>query len=407
MMKNQVAITRIKEEDVKSAVFNALDLIGAKALFTSSVKVVLIKPNLLLPKEPKKAATTHPDVLKAVIQWVKQFSPKKIIVGESSGTFRRGTTDKAFKISGLADVCEEEGVDWTAFEKTERKTYSIKNPLVLSELTSSVLLEEADIIINIPKIKTHGQCLLTCSIKNMFGTAILGNKVRIHAQFSTKERFHSALVDIYSVSKPQLTVIDAYYCQEGNGPSAGDVVKLDLILAGFDPVALDTVACKLIGFNPDKVLHIRKAREKGLGSNDFKIIGESIESVKRKFKKPRSYPVSFPLPKFLAVYVGKVIFRPTISFKMDKCILCGTCWQNCPVNAINPPKTLGKGLSLPKWKKGRCITCYCCAELCPQDAVDFKIMPYKNFLFSWLSVIASIISIGFVGMFLTILFLCI
>ncbi|MBN1803565.1 MAG: DUF362 domain-containing protein [Candidatus Lokiarchaeota archaeon] len=404
MIKNQVAITKIKGEDVKKAVFDSLELIDAKILFDASEKVVLIKPNLLLPKKPEKAATTHPDILRAVIQWVNQFSPKRIIVGESSGTFRRGMTDRAFQVSGLAKVCEQEGVEWTAFEKTKRKTYPIQDPLVLSELTSSVLLEQADIIINLPKIKTHGQCLLTCSIKNMFGTAILGNKARTHAQFPLKERFHSALVDIYSVSQPQLTVVDGYYCQEGNGPSAGEVVKLDLVLAGFDPVGLDTVVCKIIGFNPNRVLYIQKAREKGLGTIDFKVVGESIENVKRKFKKPRSYPISAPLPKFLARYVGKIVFRSTIKFKKDKCVLCGTCWQNCPVNAIIPPKIAIIGKNKPKREKKKCITCYCCAELCPHNAIDFKIMPYKNFLFSWLSIIATIGSLGIVGLFWLILF---
>ncbi|MFX1237755.1 MAG: DUF362 domain-containing protein [Promethearchaeota archaeon] len=398
MNENRIGITKIKQNDVKSAVFHALDLIDAKNIFMNTNLTILLKPNILLAKTPEKAATTHPEVLRSVIEWVKQHNPKRIVVGESSGTFKRGATEKAFLKSGLAKVCEEESVEWTPFEKTERRTYKIKDPLVLEEITSSILLEEADIIINIPKIKTHGQCLLTCTIKNMFGTLILGNKARIHAQFPSKDRFNSALVDIYSVSKPQLTVIDGYYCQEGNGPSAGDVVKMNLIIAGRDPVALDTVVCNVIGFNPNDVRHIIKAEEKGLGKKEFKIVGESIESVKKSFKRPRTLPVGAPLPKFLAKYVGNVVFRSTISFDGSKCVLCSTCWKNCPVHAIEPPKVLKQVKNTPNWNRKKCITCYCCAELCPHDAVDFKINIIKNVLFSWLSILGLIIVLGIIGL---------
>ncbi|MHA1273139.1 MAG: DUF362 domain-containing protein, partial [Promethearchaeota archaeon] len=297
MTSNQIAIQKIVNDDVESAVFQALELINAANLFKKPNLKILIKPNILLGKEPERAATTHPEVLKAVIKWLKQFNPKRIIVAESSGTFKRGATLEAFEKSGIKDVCEKFDVEWVPFEKTERKTYKVPNPLVLNEITASTLLDEVDIIINLPKIKTHGQCLLTCCIKNMFGTLILGNKARIHAQFPKKEIFNAALADIYSVSNPQLTIVDGYLCQEGNGPSAGDVIKLDIIIAGYDPVALDTTICRIIDFNPDDVYYIKKLQEKGFGSAEFEILGEPIENIKRTFKKPKSHPVSVPLPR--------------------------------------------------------------------------------------------------------------
>lgn len=398
MSSSQVSIVKIVNDDVKKAVFTCLELIGAEALFKKPKLKVLLKPNILLSKEPERAATTHPDVIRAVIQWIKQFSPARIIVGESSGTYKRGATEGAFKGSGIQRVCEEEGVDFTSFASTKRKTYQVENPLVLDEIVASELLEEVDLIVNLPKIKTHGQCLMTCSIKNMFGTLILGNKARTHAQFPTRDRFHAALADIYSVSKPQLTVIDGYLCQEGKGPSAGDVVKMDIILAGYDPVALDTTVCNIIGFRPEEVLHIDKAMKKGLGVPDCEILGESIESVKRKFKKPKTGMISLPLPDSVAEYVGKVIFRSTIKFDKSKCVLCGTCWKNCPVDAIQPPKEMIKSTYTPLWDKDKCIACYCCAELCPYEAVDFKMNFIKNAITSWIGVILVIILGGFIGL---------
>ena len=403
MKEKVLGITRIVNDNIKEAVFNTLELINAKSLFDKPNLKVLLKPNILGAKEPERAVTTHPEVIRAVIQWVKQFSPRKIIVAESSGTHKRGATDEAFKESKIQEICESEKVEWVSFEKTQRKTYAIKNPLVLNEVVASDLIEDIDICINLPKIKTHGQCILTCCIKNMFGTLILGNKAQMHAKFPTKQRFGAALADIYSVLNPQLTIIDGFLCQEGQGPSAGDIVKLDLIIAGFDPVALDTAVCKIIDFNPKEIPYIMKAEQKGLGStnlSEFKILGESINSVKRKFKKPKTHMISLPLPRFMAEYVGNVLFKSTIRFNLNKCTLCGTCWKNCPVGAITPPKVLNQSQFIPIWNKKICISCYCCAELCPQEAVDSKMNFIKNVFTSWL----GLAFLGVVVLFIFVIF---
>jgi uncharacterized protein (DUF362 family) len=381
MNNNKIAITKIVNNNVRRAVFDALDLIDAKSLFSKPKMKVLLKPNLLQPKDPKYAVTTHPDVFRAVVQWVKKFNPEKIITSESSGTKKRGITDISCEISGIKAVCDEENIEWIPFERTSRKVYQVKNPLVIKEIPSSALLEDVDLIINIPKIKTHGQCLLTCSIKNMFGTLILGLKSKTHKMFPNNMEFNSILVDIYSISQPQLTIIDGFYCQEGNGPSAGDVVKMDIIVAGYDPVALDTTVCNIIDFNPHDVLHITKAEEKGLGTTDLSkinFLGENINLIKRKFKKPEQFEGFLPLPKKFNNILEKLFIFSVVRFEKSKCKLCSVCWKNCPIKAIIPPKSLIQGRSTPKWKRSKCIMCYCCAELCPHEAVDFK----KSFIWS-------------------------
>jgi len=296
-VKTKIAIQRIVSEDVKTAVFIALDNINAQRLMQKEGMTILLKPNLLMGKPPERGVNTHPEVVRATIQWVKRFNPAKIYVCDSAGGAKVGITEKAILDSGIGIVCEEEGAECLPFEKSERKIYKIEDPLELEEISSSKLIEDADLIINIPKIKTHWQCTLTCCIKNMFGTVLLANKAKTHAQAAVLDRFCSELVDIYSVSKPQLTVIDGYICMEGQGPSSGDAVKLDLILAGYDPVALDSVVCKIIGFDPSEVLYLAKAEQKELGSTDLEkveIIGKSIKDVYRKFKRPKLKPISMP-----------------------------------------------------------------------------------------------------------------
>lgn len=400
-LNNQIAITKIENEEIKKAVFEALELIDAKQLFTRAGLTVLLKPNILIAKPPERAATTHPSIVRAVIQWVNQFSPKKIVVAESSGGQAMGTTEKGFKACGIQDVCEEEGVEWTSFEKTPRKVAHVVNPLVLKEFPISTLFDEADIVINLPKIKTHKQCIMTCAIKNMFGTLVLAHKPKTHAQFPKLEDFHASLADIYSVSKPHLTVIDGYLCQEGDGPSAGDVVKLDIVLAGYDPVALDTTVCSIIGVDPKRVMYLDKAESKGLGTKNLAQIvykGVSVDQIRRPFKPPKNMAFSLPIPKFMAEYVGKTVFRTQIHFDIANCKLCATCWKNCPVVAIDPPLKLKIGETVPVWNAKKCITCYCCAELCPHEAIDFKLNIVQNVLRSWLILIPIGALIGVIAL---------
>ncbi|MFX0047369.1 MAG: DUF362 domain-containing protein [Candidatus Hermodarchaeota archaeon] len=398
-VKTKISIQKVENNKVKEAVFRSLESINAQKLFYKEKMVVLLKPNILMGKPAERAVNTHPEVVRAVIQWVKQFNPSKIYVSDSAGGQKPGITETAMKESGIQNICEQEGVICVPFEKTEREIYEVEDALELKEITSSRLIKEADLIINIPKIKTHWQCTLTCCIKNMFGTVLLANKAKTHAQTTTLNRFCSALVDIYSISKPQLTVIDGYYCQEGKGPSSGDVVKLDIILAGYDGVALDSVVCKIIGFEPSEILYLEKAEKKKLGTTDLdniEILGETIESVYRKFKRPKLRPISMPLPKWVADYIGKTIFRAKVKFNREKCKLCSTCWTNCPVNAITPPNELKKG-NVPKWDRKKCITCFCCVELCPHEAVKFKINYIRNAAFSWMG-LGCVIFLGLILM---------
>jgi len=393
-LKKKLTIQKIVEDDVEKAVFDALNAINAKSLMQKQGMKILLKVNLLGAKPPERAVTTHPSVVRAVIRWLKQFNPSKIYVGDSSGGSALNSTALALKASGIQAVCDEEDVIAIPLEKTERRIYPVPNPLILNEIVSTNLLEEVDLIINLPKIKTHSQCTLTCCIKNMFGTIILTKKAEKHARFPAIDQFCSALVDIYSVSKPQLTVVDGFLAMEGNGPGAGDVVNdLKIILAGYDGIALDTLVCKIIGLDPVKVLYIDKGVKKGIGSSnleEFEIVGQSIESVFRPFKIPRLMPVSLRLPRVVAEYISDKIFKSTIKFDMEKCKLCGTCWKNCPVDALTPPENLKIGEYIPIWDKEKCISCYCCAELCPYEAVEFKIHYFRNFLFSWLG-------LGFLG----------
>ena len=162
--KKILSVQKIHNNNVEKAVFDALNSINAESIMTKKDMKILLKPNVLMPKHPNRAVTTHPSVIQAVIHWVKQFSPSKIYVGDSSGVEKKDdeeSTVKALNISGIKEVCAKEGVECIAFDKTKKETYAISNPLILNEIVSTNILNEVDLIINIPKIKTHVGTTLT------------------------------------------------------------------------------------------------------------------------------------------------------------------------------------------------------------------------------------------------------
>ncbi len=398
-MKKVLSLHKIVHEDVQSAVNRVFQDLDAASLFHEGM-VVLLKPNLLGPFPVERAATTHPEVVRSVIRYVKQFHPKQIIVGDSSGGKSPDHTLKALKTSGILRVCEEEGVKALPLEKTERYIYPVPHPLVLKEIASTVLLKDVDIIINLPKIKTHELTYLTCAIKNMFGTVLLVNKAQIHAKFPSMFDFNAALADVYSVSQPQVTIVDGYYAQEGKGPSAGDVVKFNTIVGGFDGVAIDTLVSRLIGLDPQKVIYLEKCVEKGVGSMDltqYTILGDPIEDIFRQFKIKKRFWINLPIPKAWMKKLADRVFQPTIRIDPKKCKICSTCWENCPVDALSPPENRKIGVDVPKWDSKKCIACYCCAELCPHKAIEFNVKFVRNIVTSPFFLIAAFCVLGIIG----------
>ncbi|TFH31269.1 MAG: DUF362 domain-containing protein [Promethearchaeota archaeon] len=396
-----IALQKIKNDDVRSAIFKALEDIGAAKLFPRKGMNVLLKPNILSAKPPERGVTTHPLIVKAVIQWVKQFLPARILVCDSSGGKKSGDTARAMKASGIQAVCDEENAECVPFETSQRSIFQVKNPLALDHFASSSWLTEADVIINLPKIKTHELCKLTCCIKNMFGTILLSNKAQMHTKFPSVDKFSAALVDVYAANTPHLTVVDGYIAMEGYGPAAGDPVDLNLIIAGYDGFAIDHLVCEIIGLDPESIEFLRQGIKAGLGHRDlsqFQIIGETIKSVYRKFKPPMRLPLRVLnfVPKFLLNYVTENLFHAQINFDPKKCTLCGTCWDNCPVEALSPPSIRKRGVTTPEWSKKTCITCYCCSELCPYEAIKFTIPLGRNVLYSRFGATLGILTVAII-----------
>ena len=277
MEKSTVAI--VKGERGHEPVFKALDLIDYKSCL-SGYKRALIKVNFITTKTWDEGATTDPMVVEAIIMKLKDL-PLEIFVVESDATMT--DADKAYVATGMKEMCERNGVEFLNLRYQKDK---VKIPVPDCETLSSItvpriVMESA--VISAAKMKTHMATKVTLGMKNMFGLLPDKFKGKFHMNGISK-----VVVDINTVIKPALTVIDGFVAMEGRGPTDGTPVKMDLIIAGKDVIATDATAARVMGFDPHEISHIRTAAQKGLGNIDnIEIVGSKLEDVKRVFKRSK------------------------------------------------------------------------------------------------------------------------
>jgi uncharacterized protein (DUF362 family) len=273
--KSRVAI--VKGERGHEPVFKALDLIDYESALVG-FKKVLIKVNFITTMTWDTGATTDPIVVEAIIQRLKDL-PVEVYVVESDATMTNA--DKAFKATGMSEMCKQYGIECLNLRHVEdRVKIPISDGECLKCITVPRIVTESAVI-SAAKMKTHMSTKVTLGMKNMFGLLPDKLKIKYHAKGISK-----VVVDINTVLKPALTVIDGFVAMEGKGPTDGTPVKMDLIVAGKDPVATDATGARVMGIDPHEISHIRTAHQKGLGNiNNIEIVGSKLDDVKRLFKR--------------------------------------------------------------------------------------------------------------------------
>jgi uncharacterized protein (DUF362 family)/Pyruvate/2-oxoacid:ferredoxin oxidoreductase delta subunit len=359
----KVAILRCEDYDssnVYETVKRAIDLIGGINTFIKPGMKVLLKPNLLSPRPPEDAVTTHPEVVRAVSRLVRSAGGI-VSLGDAPGGYGKNI-DEILETSGIKRMANEEGIE---IKKFSTPKFIDGFPIALDYL-------ESDFVISIPKFKTHMITVITAAVKNMFGTVVGPHKTECHSRAPREEDFSKIIAKVYSISKPHLTVLDGIAVMEGDGPSAGITRKMNLIMAGPDAVAIDACVAKIMGLEPLKVLVIKEVSVMGLGESDLtriEIVGDSIEDfIAKDFKLPRTTPLKF-IPKGVINMIAALIkFKPYIDIGL--CKRCNLCKVSCPVDCI----TIAKDYCEIDYKK--CVKCLCCHEVCPYKAICIK----RNFL---------------------------
>ena len=259
--------------DPQDMTVNALEMIAAHEVL-SKEKPVLIKPNYINARHPSTGITTDSRVIEGVAMFLRQHHVKDVVIGEGSGF---ADTFKAFQVAGVDVVAQKWNTRLVDLNKDEFVEVKPANPLALKKVKIARTVLESTII-SVPKLKPHRLAHVTLSLKNMMGAVT--PKGSIHHPLSEK------IVDLASIIKPSVAVIDGIIAGEGH-ENSGNPVEMNLIIAGTDPVAVDAVGAAVMCIRPEKVKHLRLAEERGLGIRDLRqitILGEPIEKVKKKFK---------------------------------------------------------------------------------------------------------------------------
>lgn len=389
MEKSKVAIVKCDSYDyplVEEAVRTGISLVGGIEKFVRAGEKIVMKPNVLWGSEPERCIVTHFTVFRAVAK-ILQEQNVKLRYGDSPGGPLAAST--AMKKPGFQAVAEEFGIEFVDFDHGQNVSFPDGVSAKVLTIANGIL--SSDGVISLPKLKAHGLTRITGAVKNQFGCVPGMRKGEYHAQYPDVYDFSKLLVDITSFIRPRLYVMDAIIAMEGNGPQSGDPKKLGCILVSSDPVALDTVACKIVDLDPDFVPPLLFGNEFGLGVNNLdniEIVGEKIGSVQDKsFVVVRKPPAPLPKKRFLAELRRRLVPRPVIDIK--KCIVCKRCIQVCPVD----PKAVFEksGKKTPQYDYNQCIRCFCCHEMCPAKAIQIKepflrkLLPFASYLALFLS----------------------
>jgi uncharacterized protein (DUF362 family)/ferredoxin len=362
---NLVSLTRCDNYDlsrVRAAITQLLAPLGGMSSFVSPGERILLKPNMLSVKSPEQAVTTHPAVVRVVAELVREAGGV-VQIGDSPGI---GGFQRVADKSGIARAAKDSGAELVEFSAT----VDLAGSGTFRRITLAREYWEADKIINLPKLKTHEMMTMTCAVKNLFGAVVGAEKAGWHLKAgASREQFARLLLEIYLLKKPVLNIVDAIVAMEGNGPGSGDPLQVGALMAGVNPVAIDTVAGRLAGI-PGELLPIEhEARRMGLAGTaweELEISGDPLDCFpSHPFRLPSGLDTQFGLPKFLSTLLKHQLTAFPIADR-ESCILCGICRDACPPGAI---EIKNSALIV---NQERCIRCWCCRELCPHDAMQVR-----------------------------------
>ncbi len=250
-----------EQDNVKNAIKKSLDLIGGLSKFVKPGNTVLLKVNAIIGFPAERAATTHPAVVRAMAELVKEAGGVPLI-GDSSGAF--GFTGQSLEMCGIAKAARDAGAKLVNFESTG--TYSVKvNGKILRTINVAKPVIDCDVLISMPKLKTHQLTKYTGAVKNFYGVIPGTGKAAIHQLAPSEESLSHAVVDVYSTLKPALAVMDGIVGMEGEGATNGTPAESNVIISGADCVSVDAVASEVIGFFHKDIMITRFAHERGLG----------------------------------------------------------------------------------------------------------------------------------------------
>jgi uncharacterized protein (DUF362 family)/Pyruvate/2-oxoacid:ferredoxin oxidoreductase delta subunit len=359
---------------LKEKMLQGLSAIGLDPSIFGGKKVI-IKPNLLNASAVEKAVVTHPEFFRSVVQIVK--SSGGVPVMAESPAFQ--SLSKVMSKTGYDRIVAEEGCEVADPRATAVLFSDGQGKYRRFELSKALF--DADIVLNLPKFKTHSLTYITGAVKNLFGFIYGLNKSQWHVRARSSEEFSSLLLDLYEslmkgFEKPKLFIhiMDAIVGLEGEGPGpSGHPRRIGAMLVSEDAVALDCVAVRLVGLQRNKARSVVLGEERGLGAGSLEgidIRGSRIDVFEVRDYVPSKSNSGHPVYRWPlnTIFFKNLILEKPVPTR-ERCTLCYQCKAICPGRAISESQG---DTGVPLYNHGKCIRCYCCMEICPASAISLK-----------------------------------
>lgn len=331
-------------------------------------KTVLIKPNLASRLTSRDGVTTDLDLVKEVVIFLKKLGTKRVIVGESSIL----DTEDVLRSLGVYGLGRY-GAEIVNFDAGNWVEVATPLPLVMRKMRVPDTVLGCDCIITMPKMKTHVATTLTLGIKNLLGCISMRDRRLAH--YTDLDQGIAEAYAYFARRTPILAVADGIYALEGKlGPTAGNPVRMDVVVGGADCLAVDTTCAEIMGCRPSRVRHLCLCRKHGLGPAEAaEIIGEPIANVRRKLDIPGQLPgLLMRLPADQQKLINDIFRRRPVLREAQNCTLCGRCMQACPKGCIFSAD--GRAA----FDYAQCLSCFICLEACNQKALGYKVMRFPR-----------------------------
>lgn len=377
-MKSKVILlpcSSYREEFVYENLKRGLELLGGIESLIGKDEKILLKPNLLKKAEVEKAVITHPVVVGMFGKILREHGYENIILADSCG---HGNTSNVIKGTGMDQYLKELNIP--AVDYTQSVTVKYPEGIQAKEFILPKELTESDCVISLCKMKTHALERLTGAVKNSYGFVYGFHKAQGHTKFPSADSFARMLIDLNMCVKPRLYVMDGIVAMEGNGPGSGDPVPMNVMLMSADPVALDTVFCRLVYLKPTMVPTNYHGDKMGLGTcheEEIELFTPdgtiSFEDAVQRYGNPDFRVDRSVVRNDIWVKMAKVlnIFQKKPYIEADKCVKCGICVESCPVEGKAVDFRNGRKQP-PSYNYKKCIRCFCCQEMCPKRAIKVK-----------------------------------
>jgi uncharacterized protein (DUF362 family) len=282
---SKVATARCADYDlerVREAVGRCVGALPGLREMLTDADCVLLKPNLLSSRSsPDEPVNTHPSIVHATAEIVSSDFGCSVAIGDSCGSLSPSSTNRALENSGVTGIAASTGADVYNVDAQPRASLPFPEGRIFKEIPLPTNLDQFDLIISLPKLKTHHLTTITGAVKNLLGLVPGAGKKKAHLLAPRPDEFAALLCDLFACVRPGAAILDGVVGMEGGGPNNGDPRRMKLIAAGCDLFAVDALCARVMGLDPESVLMLSEGAGRQLGCvhpDEIDVVGEPVDS---------------------------------------------------------------------------------------------------------------------------------